>query len=136
MYVCMYVCMYVGVCEYHTMTDIYTAALLPKKPSSGDDSGFKHGFCAAVLFLQTPSAPAVTHDTIRLCWNDFTVCHCYIHADAVRAMSRILFMSFLLSDGESWRMVKNTEDELEKKSRHQTSIVIQPFLTHCSRRSS
>ena len=26
------------------MTDVYTAALLQTKPSSDDDSGFKHGF--------------------------------------------------------------------------------------------
>ena len=26
------------------MTDIYTAALLPRKPSSDDDSGFRHDF--------------------------------------------------------------------------------------------
>ena len=55
-----------GVCVHHTLTDIYTAALLPKKPSSGDDSGFRHGFGAEALLLLNPSAPAVTHDTIRL----------------------------------------------------------------------
>ena len=49
-------------------------------------------------------------------------------------------MYFLLFDGESRRLVKNTEVELVMKPRHLTSIgnilVIQPFLTHCSRRSS
>ena len=49
-------------------------------------------------------------------------------------------MYFLLSDGENPRLVKNTEVELVMKPRHPTSIgnmlVIQPFLTHCSLRSS
>ena len=26
------------------MTDVYTAALLPMKPSPDDESGFRHGF--------------------------------------------------------------------------------------------
>ena len=30
--------------EYHTMTDVYTATLLPTKPSSDENSGFTHGF--------------------------------------------------------------------------------------------
>ena len=49
-------------------------------------------------------------------------------------------MYFLLSDGGSPRLVKKTEVELAIKPLHPTSIgntfVIQPFLTHCSRRSS
>ena len=34
---------YIYIYRYHTMTDIYTAALLPTKPSSDDDFRFKHG---------------------------------------------------------------------------------------------
>ena len=49
-------------------------------------------------------------------------------------------MYFLLSDGGSPRLVKKTEVELTIKPLHPTSIgntfIIQPFLTHCSRRSS
>ena len=86
------------------------------------------------------NAPAVTHDTIRLCKIDVTLWNCYIHADAVRALSWILLMHFLLSDGESPRLVKNAEVELVMKPRHPTSIgntlVIQPFLIHYSSRSS
>ena len=32
--------------RYHTITDVYTTALLLTKPSSDDDSGFRHGFGA------------------------------------------------------------------------------------------
>ena len=53
---------------YHTMTDVYTAALLPTKPSSDDDSRFKHGFRAEASLPLTQSAPTVTHNTTRLCW--------------------------------------------------------------------
>ena len=41
-----YIYIYIYIYRYHTMTDVYTAALLPKKPSSDDDSGFRHGFGA------------------------------------------------------------------------------------------
>ena len=65
---------------------------------------------------------------------------CHIHADAGRALSWIFSMYFLLSDGGSPRLVQKTEVELAMKPLHPTSIgnafVIQPFLTHCSRRSS
>ena len=121
------------------MTDVYTTALLPVKPSS-DDSGFRYGFGAEASLPLTQSAPVVTHDTIRLCWIDITLWSCYIHADAVRVLPWVFFMYFLLPDGESPKLVKNTEVESIMKPRHPTSIgntlVIQPFLTHCSRRSS
>ena len=40
---------------YHAMTDVYTAAFLPTKPSSDDDSGFRHGFgVEASLPLRAP----------------------------------------------------------------------------------
>ena len=32
--------------RYHTITDVCTTGLLPTKPSSDDDSGFRHGFGA------------------------------------------------------------------------------------------
>ena len=122
------------------MTDAYTAALLPTKPSSDCDSRFRHVFRAEASLPVTHSASAVTHDTTGLCRIDVTLWDFHIHADAVRALSWIFFMHFLLSDGESPRLVKNTEVELVMKSQHPTSIgntlVIQPFLTHYSRRSS
>ena len=46
------------------MTGVYIAALLPTKPSSYDESGFRHGFWLPL----TQSAPAVTHNTTGLCW--------------------------------------------------------------------
>ena len=50
------------------MNDVCTAALLPTKPSSDDDSGFRHGFGAEASLPLAQSAPAVTHDTTRFCW--------------------------------------------------------------------
>ena len=47
------------------MTDVYTTALLPTKPSS--DSRFRHGFGAEASLTLIQSAPAVTHDTTRHC---------------------------------------------------------------------
>ena len=40
------------------MTDVYTAALLPTKPSSEYDSGFNHGFGTEASLPLTQSAPA------------------------------------------------------------------------------
>ena len=76
------------------MTDIYTAALLPTKPSSDDFSGFRHGFGAKASLPLTQSAITVTPYTTRLCWNDVTLWDCHIHADAVRALSRIFLYLF------------------------------------------
>ena len=98
------------------------------------------GFGAEASLPQTQSAPAVSHDTTRLCQIVVTLWDCQIHADAVRALSWIFSMYFLLSDGGSPRLVRKTEVELAIKPLHPTLIgntfVIQPFLTHCSRRSS
>ena len=107
---------------YHTMTDVYTAALLPTKPSSNDDSGFRYSFRAKASSPLTQSVPAVTHDTTRLCWIFITLWDFLINADAVRALSWIYFMYFLLSNGESPRLVKNVEVELQMKPQHPTSI--------------
>ena len=58
---------------YHTMIDVYIAALLPTKPSSNDDSGFRHCFVTEASLPITQSAPPVTHDITRLCWIDVTL---------------------------------------------------------------
>ena len=50
------------------MIDVCTTALFPTKPSSDDDSGFRHGFRAKVSLPLDQSTPAVTHNTTRLCW--------------------------------------------------------------------
>ena len=52
--------------RYHTITDVYTTALLLTKPSSDDDSGLRHGFGAEASLPLNQSAPAVSHDTARL----------------------------------------------------------------------
>ena len=105
--------------RYYTITDVYTTALFLTNPSSDDDFGFRHGFGVEAPLPLAQSASAVSHDTTRL-W--------------------IFSMYFLLSDGGSSRLVKKTEVELVIKPLHLTSIrntfVIQPFLTHCSHRSS
>ena len=132
---------YIYIYMYHTMTDLYTAALLPTKTSSDNDSGFRHSFGAEASLPITQSAPAVTHDTTRLCWTGATLWDWHIPADSVRTLSWIIFfIYFQLSDGKCLRLVKNTVVELVMKPRHPTSmgntLVIQQFLTHCSRRSS
>ena len=43
---CIYTYIIMFMYRYHTITDVCTTALLPTKPSSGDDSGFRHGFGA------------------------------------------------------------------------------------------
>ena len=65
------------------MTDVYTATLLPAKPLSDDDSGFRYCFVDNKLLPVTHS----THIMPWLCWIDDTLWDCYIHADAVRALS-------------------------------------------------
>ena len=122
------------------MTDVYTAVLLPTKPPSDDDTGFRHGLWVEVSLPLTQSAPAVIHNTTILCWIVITLEDCYIHTDAVRALSGIFFMHFLLSERESSRLVKNAKVELVMKPQLLTPIgnilVIKPFLTHSSHRSS
>ena len=139
MHICMCVCVYIYR-RYHTITDVCTTALLPTKPSSDDDSSFRHGFGAAASLPLAQSAPAVSPDTTRVCQIVVNLWDCHIHADAVRVLSWIFFMYFFLSNGGSPRLVKKIEVELVMKPLHPTSIgskfIIQPFLTHCSRRSS
>ena len=49
------------------MNDVYTTGLLQTKPSLDDHSGFGHGFGAEASLPRAQSAPAVSHDTNRLC---------------------------------------------------------------------
>ena len=99
---------------------------------------FRLGFGSKASLLLNQSGPIVTHDTIRLYWMVVTLWDC--HNPVVRALSWIFSLYFLLCDGESPRLVQNAEVELVMKPQHLTSIgntlVIQPFLTHCSRRCS
>ena len=126
--------------RYHTITDVCKTALLLTKPSSDDDSGFSHGFGNEASLPLAQNAPVVSHDTTRFFQIVITLWDCHIKADAVRALSWIFSLCFLLSDGGSPRLDKNSEVKLAMKPLHLTSIrytfVIQPFLTHCSRRSS
>ena len=127
-------CLLTNYSRYHTITDVYTTALLLTKPSSDDDSGFRHGIGAEASLPLAQSVPTVSHDTARLCQIVVARWDCQIHADAVRALSWIISMYFLLSDGGSPRLVKKTEVELAIKPLHPTSIgntfFIQPFLTY------
>ena len=42
--------------RYHTITGVCITALLPTKPSSDDDSGFRHGFGAEASLSRAQSA--------------------------------------------------------------------------------
>ena len=53
--------------RYHTIIDVYTTALLLTKPSSDNDTGFGHGVGAEASLPLAQSAPAVSHNTTRLC---------------------------------------------------------------------
>ena len=105
MCVCVCVCIYIYIYGYHTITDVYTTALLLTNPSSDDDCGFRHGFGAEASLPLAQSPTAVSHDTTRLCQIVVALWDCQIHADAVRSLSWIFSMYFLLSDGGSPRLV-------------------------------
>ena len=126
--------------RYHTINDVCTTALFPTKPSSDYESGFRHRFGPEESLTQIQSAPEVSHETTRLCLIVDTLQDCHIPTNAVRALSWIFSMDFLLTDGGNPRLAKKTEVELAMKLPYPTSIgntfVIQPFRTHCSRRSS
>ena len=115
------------------MTDAYTAALLTTKPSLDDYSRFWHGFETEASLPLTQKYLTTPPDFVGLT------------SLSISTLMQLefyhgFFMYFLLSDGESLGLVKNTKVELVMKPRHPTSIgntlVIQPFLTHCSHRFS
>ena len=122
--------------RHHTVFDVYTTALLLTKTSSDDDSGFRHGFGAESSLPLTQSAPAVSHDTTRLCQIAVALWDCQIYADAVRALSWIFSMYFLLSDWGSPRLVKKTEVELAIKTSAVLNLPdsLSPLVSivHCS----
>ena len=80
-------CSRYGKGSYHTITDVYTTALLLTKPSSGDDSGFKLVFGAEASLPLAQSTPAVSYDTTRRFQIVAALWDCQIHAHAVRALS-------------------------------------------------
>ena len=116
------------------------AVLLPVKSSSDDDPGFRHGFAADASSPLTQGAPAVSHNTTGLYWMAFDLYECHIRSDAVTALFWIFFIYSFFFAGESPSLVKNVEVAFEIKPRHLISrgniSVDQPFLIHCSRRSS
>ena len=102
--------------RYHTITYAYTTALLLTKPSSDDDSRFRHGFGAEASLPLAQSAPSVSHDTTRLCQIVVALWDCQIHADAGEVLSWIFSMYFLLSDGRCPRLVKKTGGRVGNKT--------------------
>ena len=116
------------------------AVLVPIKSSWDDDPGFRHGFGAEASLPLTQGAPVVSHNTTRLYWMVFDLYECLIRSDAVTVLFWIFFIYSLFSAGESLSLVKNVEVEFEIKPRHPISrgnmSVDQPFLIHCSCRSS
>ena len=93
--------------RYHTMTDVYTTVLLLTKPSSDDDSGFRHGFGTKASLPLTQSTPAVSYDTTRLCQIVVALWECHIHADAVKSLILDLFHVFSLV---RWRKSKISKE--------------------------
>ena len=124
----------------YTRTAAKIAVLLRIKSSSNDDSWFRHGLGAEASLPLTHGAPAVSHNTTRLYWMVFDLHECHIRPDAVTVLSWIFFIYSLFSAGQSPSLVKNVEVDFEIKPGHPISrgnmSVDQPFLTHCSRRSS
>ena len=70
------------------------AVLHPTKPSSDDDSVFKHGFRAEAWLLPTQSIPAVHHEITYFCWFVFSLWECHIHVDAVKALFGLFLFFF------------------------------------------
>ena len=95
--------------------------MLPRKSSSDDDSGFRHGFGAEASLPLTQGTPAVSHNTTRLYWMVFDLYECHIHSDAVTVLFWIFFIYSLFSAGESLSLVKNVEVEFDIKLRHPLS---------------
>ena len=98
---------YIYIYRYHTVTDVDKAALLPTKPSSDDDSGFRYGFGAETSLPLAQRAPAVSHDTTRLCRIVVTQWDCHIHTDAVRGLPWIFFY---ISPPVLWRVSKISQE--------------------------
>ena len=90
--VVLYIYIYIYIYIYHTMIGVFTAALLPTKPWSDDDSGFRHILGAEASLPLTQSVTAITHDTTRLYWIDVTLWDFHIHTDAVRVLSWISYV--------------------------------------------
>ena len=86
----------------------------------------------------TLDTPDVSHDTTRLYWMVFDLYKCHIRPDAVTVLFWIFFIYSLFFAGGS--LVENVEVAFEINPRHPISrgnlSVEQPFLIHCSRRSS
>ena len=123
MYMYIYIYMYIY-SRYHTITDVCTTTLLPTKPSLDDDSGFRHGFGSEASLPLAQSAPAVSHDTTRLCQIVVTLWDCHIHTDAVRTLSWIFFHVFpfvwwkksKISQGNGgWAVNKTSASDFDRK---------------------
>ena len=105
-----------------------------------DDPGFRHGFEAEASLPLTQAAPAVSHNTTRLYWMVFNLYECHMRSDAGLSLFWIFFIYSLFFTGESPSLIKNVKVAFEIKPRHPiprgNMSVDQPFLIHCSRRSS
>ena len=101
---------------YHEIIDVRTTAFLLTKRSSVDEYGFRYGFGAEASLPLSQSPPAVSHDTAKLCQIAVTLWDCLIHADAVRDISWIFSMYFVLPDGGSLWLGKKNGDWVGNKS--------------------
>ena len=101
------------------MTDVCRAVLLPTKPLSDDDFGFRHGFGAVVSLLLTQGAQQylliqpgfVWHHSLEIsylcCCSQSLIWELYIYI--------YIYIYILLSDRESPSLVKNVEVGLVMK---------------------
>ena len=136
LYIYMCIFLYIFIYRYHTMTDVYTPALFPTKPSSDDDSGFRHGFGTEASLPLTLCTSVVTHNTTRPYWIGVTQWDCHIHTDAVRALSWIFFYIFPLVWWWKSKISQEYGGGVGNETLAGNTLVIQPFLTLCSCRSS
>ena len=134
----------------HTYIKRYYIQELPQKSGFASNKIFirwwpwvQAWFRSQSIITTNPVPPpvSISHNTMRLYWMVFNLYECHIRSDAVTVLFWIFFFIYsLFSAGESPSLVINVEVEFEIKPRHQISrgnmSVDQPFLTHCSRRSS
>ena len=133
--VCVYVCVCVCVCD--TIIDVYTAELLPTKPSS-DDDWVQAWFRGRSIITTNPECPSTYlryHQTLLNWHHSLRLPYPRWYNQSLRLDLFFIFINFLLSDGESPRLIKNAVGEFVMIPWHLTSIGIMLVIqTHCSRR--
>lgn len=81
------------------LTVAHTIVLLPTKPSSDDDSGFKHGFGARSIITTSPKQLSHISQYYKTMLDCCNLWDCYVHTDENNILPCIFFMYFSLFDG-------------------------------------